>query len=62
LLFVAIIAEMVEEKKIVDLALANFYEAIKRTNVEKISDEMLAGLSETQVTARVLILRVTTMM
>jgi hypothetical protein len=44
-LFVAIIAEMVEEKKSVDPALAGFYEAMERTNVEKITDEMLAGLS-----------------
>jgi hypothetical protein len=36
---------MAEEKKSVDLALAGFYEAMKRTNVEKITDEMLAGLS-----------------
>jgi hypothetical protein len=38
-------AEMAEEKKSVDLALASFYEAMERTNVEKITDEMLAGLS-----------------
>jgi hypothetical protein len=44
-LFVAIIAEMAEEKKSVDPALAGFYEAMERTNVEKITDEMLAGLS-----------------
>jgi hypothetical protein len=35
---------MVEEKKSVDHALAGFYEAMERTNVEKITDEMLAGL------------------
>jgi hypothetical protein len=35
---------MVEEKKSVDPALAGFYEAMERTNVEKITDEMLAGL------------------
>jgi hypothetical protein len=44
-LFVAINAEMAEEKKSVDPALACFYEAMERTNVEKITDEMLAGLS-----------------
>jgi hypothetical protein len=36
---------MAEEKKIVDPALASFYEAIERTNIEKIIDEMLARLS-----------------
>jgi hypothetical protein len=36
---------MVEDKKSVDPALAGFYEAMERTNVEKITDEMLAGLS-----------------
>jgi hypothetical protein len=43
--FVVIIVEMAEEKKSVDPALASFYEAMERTNVEKITDEMLAGLS-----------------
>jgi hypothetical protein len=43
--FVAINAKMAEEKKSVDPALASFYEAMERTNVEKIIDEMLAGLS-----------------
>jgi hypothetical protein len=37
---------MAEEKKIVDLALAGFYEAMEKTNMEKITNEMLAGLSE----------------
>jgi hypothetical protein len=37
---------MAEEKKITDPALAGFYEAIKNTNTEKITNEMLAGLSE----------------
>jgi hypothetical protein len=45
LLFVVIIAEMAKEKKSVDPVLASFYEAMERTNVEKITDEMLAGLS-----------------
>jgi hypothetical protein len=37
---------MAEEKKIVDPALAGFYEAMEKTNIEKITNEMLAGLSE----------------
>jgi hypothetical protein len=37
---------MVEDKKSVDPTLAGFYEAMERTNVEKITDEMLARLSE----------------
>jgi hypothetical protein len=37
---------MAEEKKIVDPALAGFYEAMEKTNTEKIKNEMLAGLSE----------------
>jgi hypothetical protein len=40
-----IITEMVEDKKSVDPTLAGFYEAMERTNVEKITNEMLAGLS-----------------
>jgi hypothetical protein len=36
---------MAEEKRSVDPTLAGFYEAMERTNVEKITDEMLAGLS-----------------
>jgi hypothetical protein len=36
---------MAEEKKSVDPALVGFYEAMERTNVEKITDEMLARLS-----------------
>jgi hypothetical protein len=36
---------MAKEKKSVDLALTGFYEAMERTNVEKITDEMLARLS-----------------
>jgi hypothetical protein len=35
---------MAEDKKSVDPTLAGFYEAMERTNVEKITDEMLAGL------------------
>jgi hypothetical protein len=37
---------MPDEKKIVDPALAGFYEAMEKTNVEKIANEMLAGISE----------------
>jgi hypothetical protein len=37
---------MAEEKKVVDPALAGFYEAMEKTNIEKITNEMLAGLSE----------------
>jgi hypothetical protein len=37
--------EMAEDKKSVDPTLAGFYEAMERTNVEKITDEMLAKLS-----------------
>jgi hypothetical protein len=40
-----IITKMAEDKKSVDPTLASFYEAIERTNVEKITNEMLAGLS-----------------
>jgi hypothetical protein len=37
---------MDEEKKVADPALAGFYEAMEKTNTEKITNEMLAGLSE----------------
>jgi hypothetical protein len=37
---------MAEEKKVVNPALAGFYEAMEKTNIEKITNEMLAGLSE----------------
>jgi hypothetical protein len=36
---------MAEDKKSTDPTLAGFYEAMERTNVEKITNEMLAGLS-----------------
>jgi hypothetical protein len=42
---VATVAEMAKDKKSVDPALAGFYEAMERTNIKKIIDEMLAGLS-----------------
>jgi hypothetical protein len=38
-------SEMAEDKKSVDPTLTGFYEAMERTNVEKITDEMLAELS-----------------
>jgi hypothetical protein len=40
-----IIIEMAEEKKVVDPTPSGLYEAMERTNVEKITNEMLAGLS-----------------
>jgi hypothetical protein len=37
---------MADEKKVVDTALAGFYEAMEKTNTEKITNKMLADLSE----------------
>jgi hypothetical protein len=37
---------MADEKKVVDPALASFYEAMEKTNTEKITNKMLADLSE----------------
>jgi hypothetical protein len=37
---------MVDEKKIVDPALSGFYEAMEKTNAEKIANDLLAGISE----------------
>jgi hypothetical protein len=37
---------MAKEKKIIDPALAGFYEAMEKTNMEKITNEMMARLSE----------------
>jgi hypothetical protein len=37
---------MADEKKVADPALAGFYEAMEKTNTEKITNEMLADLSE----------------
>jgi hypothetical protein len=56
-----IITEMVDNKS-VDSALAGFYETMERTNVEKITDEMLAGLSGIPVITRALMLKVRTKM
>jgi hypothetical protein len=36
---------MAEDNNTVDPTLAGFYEAMERTNIEKITDEMLVGLS-----------------
>ena len=38
--------KMSEEKKVVDSALAGFYEAMEKTNIEKITNEIMANLSE----------------
>jgi hypothetical protein len=38
--------KMSEEKNVVDPALAGFYEAMEKTNTAKITNEILAGLSE----------------
>jgi hypothetical protein len=40
-----IIIRMSKDKKIVDAAAAGFYEAMEKTNIEKITDEMMVGLS-----------------
>jgi hypothetical protein len=37
---------MADEKKIIDPALARFYKAMEKANVEKIANEMLVGISE----------------
>ena len=37
--------KMAEDKKSIDPTLAGFYEAMERTNIEKITNEMLVGLS-----------------
>jgi hypothetical protein len=44
-LSVLIIMKMAEDKKSVDPTLAGFYKAMERTNIEKTTNEMLAGLS-----------------
>jgi hypothetical protein len=44
-LFVLIDAKMVEDKRSEDPALASFYKAMERTNVEKITDNILVRLS-----------------
>jgi hypothetical protein len=42
----SIVHQMADEKKVADPALAGFYEAMEKTNTEKITDEMLGDLSE----------------
>jgi hypothetical protein len=37
--------QMAEDKKITDPTMVGFYEAMEKTNMEKITNEMLAGLS-----------------
>jgi hypothetical protein len=37
---------MADEKKIINPARAGFYEAMEKTNMEKITNELLAGISE----------------
>jgi hypothetical protein len=37
---------MAEEKKITDPTMSGFYKAMEKTNIEKITNEMLAGLFE----------------
>ena len=34
------------DEKIIDPALAGFYEAMEKTNMEKIANEILAGISK----------------
>jgi hypothetical protein len=43
--FAVISIQMAEDNKIVDPTAAGFYEAMENTNIEKITNEMLAGLS-----------------
>jgi hypothetical protein len=38
--------KMSEEKKVVDPALAEFYEAMEKTNTENITNKIMADLSE----------------
>jgi hypothetical protein len=42
----SIVHQMADEKKVADPALVSFYEAIEKTNTEKITNEILADLSE----------------
>jgi hypothetical protein len=51
------ITEMAEDKKSADPTLAGFYDAMERTNVEKITNEMLAGYLVIQATVKTLMLR-----
>jgi hypothetical protein len=38
--------KLYEEKKVVDPFIAGFYESMAKTNIEKITKEIIAGLSE----------------
>jgi hypothetical protein len=38
--------KMYEEKKVADPFIAGFYESMAKTNIEKITKEIMAGLSE----------------
>jgi hypothetical protein len=49
---------MAEGKKNVDPALAGFYEAMERTKIEKITNEILAGYLVIEAIVKALILRV----
>jgi hypothetical protein len=49
-------------KRSEDPAVAGFYEAMERTNIEKITDEILAGLSEDSGDSEILILTTVMMM
>jgi hypothetical protein len=42
----SIFHQMADEKKVADPALAGFFEAMEKTNTEKITNEILADLSE----------------
>jgi hypothetical protein len=42
----SIVRQMADEKKVTDPALAGFYEAMEKTNTEKITNEILADLFE----------------
>jgi hypothetical protein len=56
--FAVIIIQMAEDKKIIDPRAAGFYKAMKKTNIEKIINEMLAGLSGIPATVIALMWRV----
>jgi hypothetical protein len=53
---------MADEKKVVDPALTGFYEAMEKTNTEKITNEMLADLCEDSDDREALIWKVKTKM
>jgi hypothetical protein len=38
--------KLYEEKKVVDPFIAGFYESMEKTNIEKITKEIMEGLSE----------------